>query len=61
MPFKTLKKVMYSAAAFAAVFVLTFNCVPSLALKADKIPVLGDVLRVVTFGRFVVKEANNEA
>lgn len=61
VPFKTFKKVMYSAAAFAAVFLLTFNCVPSLALKADKIPVLGDVVRVVTFGRFEVKEANYEA
>ena len=59
--FNWLKKTMYSAAAIAASFVLTLNCIPSLAYVASDVPILGDIVRVVTFGRFEVAEENYEA
>ena len=52
---------MYSAAAIAASFVLMVNCIPSLAYAASDMPILGDIVRVVTFGRFEVAEENYEA
>ncbi len=61
MSFNWLKKTIYSAAAFAALFALTFNCIPSLAYAASDIPILGDVVRIVTFGRFEVQKENYEA
>ena len=59
--FNWLKKTIYSAAAVAAAFVLTVNCIPSLAFAASDVPILGDIVRVVTFGRFEVSEENYEA
>ena len=59
--FGWLKKTMYSAACIAATFVLMFNCIPSLAYAVSDIPILGDVVRVVTFGRFEVQEGGYEA
>ena len=59
--FNWLKKTMYSAAAIAASFVLMVNCIPSLAYAASDVPILGDIVRVVTFGRFEVQEDNYEA
>lgn len=59
--FGWLKKTMYSAAGIAAAFVLMFNCIPSLAYAVSDIPILGDVVRVVTFGRFEVQEDGYEA
>ncbi|MBS7297761.1 MAG: DUF3298 domain-containing protein [Eubacteriales bacterium] len=59
--FGLLKKTMYSAACIAAAFVLMFNCIPSLAYAVSDIPILGDVVRVVTFGRFEVQEGGYEA
>ena len=59
--FNWLKKTMYSAAAIAASFVLMVNCIPSLAYAASDMPILGDIVRVVTFGRFEVAEENYEA
>lgn len=59
--FNWLKKTMYSAAAIAASFVLMVNCIPSLAYAASDVPILGDIVRVVTFGRFEVAEENYEA
>lgn len=59
--FGLLKKTMYSAACIAAAFVLMFNCIPSLAYAVSDIPILGDVVRVVTFGRFEVQEDGYEA
>lgn len=55
------KNVAYTASALAAAFVLTFNCVPSLAYATSDIPILGDVVRIATFGRFEVQEENYEA
>lgn len=55
------KKTLYSIAAAAAAFVLIFNIIPSLAYAASDIPVLGDVVRIVTFGRFEVHEKNYES
>ena len=45
--FNWLKNVAYSAAALAVAFVLTFNCIPSLAYAASDVPILGDIVRVV--------------
>ena len=59
--FNWLKKTMYSAAAIAASFVLMVNCIPSLAYATSDVPILGDIVRVVTFGRFEVQEDNYEA
>lgn len=59
--FNWLKNVAYSAAALSVAFVLTFNCIPSLAYAASDIPILGDIVRVVTFGRFEVQEENYDA
>lgn len=59
--FGWLKKTMYSAACIAAAFVLMFNCIPSLAYAVSDIPILGDVVRVVTFGRFEFHENGYEA
>ncbi len=59
--FNWLKNVAYSAAALAVAFVLTFNCIPSLAYAASDVPILGDIVRVVTFGRFEVQEENYDA
>lgn len=59
--FNWLKKTIYSAAAIAAAFVLMVNCIPSLAYAACDVPILGDIVRVVTFGRFEVQEENYEA
>lgn len=59
--FGLFKKTMYSAACIAAAFVLMFNCIPSLAYAVSDIPILGDVVRVVTFGRFEVQEDGYEA
>jgi hypothetical protein len=59
--FNLFKKAIYSAAAIAAAFVLTVNCIPSLAYAVSDIPVLRDIVRVVTFGRFEVSKENYEA
>lgn len=59
--FNWLKKTIYGAAAAAATFVLTFNCIPALAYAASNVPILGTVVRVVTFGRFEIHEENYEA
>lgn len=56
-----VKKTIYGAAGAAAAFVLTVNCIPNLAYAMSGIPILDDVIRVVTFGRFEVKESNYEA
>lgn len=48
----------YGICAAAAVFVLTFNCFPSLAYAASDVPVLCDVVRVVTFNRFEINGEN---
>lgn len=56
-----LNKTLYSAAAAAAAFALLFNCAPTLAYAASDIPILCDVVRIVTFGRFELQEENYEA
>lgn len=59
--FNWLKKTAYSAAGFAAAFVLMFNLIPGLSYAANDVPILGDLVRIVTLGRFEVKEGNYEA
>lgn len=51
-----VRNIIYSAAGVAAAFVLTFNCIPNLAYAVNDIPILNDVVRVVTFGRFEIDE-----
>ena len=59
--FNRLKKVAYSAAGFAAAFVLVFNLIPGLSYAANDVPILGNLVRIVTLGRFEVNEGNYEA
>ena len=59
--FKWVKRTIYSAASIAAAFVLMVNCIPSLAYAASDVPILGDIVKVVTFGRFEVSEENYDA
>lgn len=56
-----LKRVGLSAATVAAAFVLLVNCAPGLAHASSKIPILGEIVRVVTFGRYEVKNNTYEA
>lgn len=56
-----LKRVNLCAATVAAAFILLVNCVPGLAYASSKIPVLGEIVRVVTFGRYEVKNEGYEA
>lgn len=55
------KRVAFSVAGVAAAFVLILNCIPSLAYAASAVPILGTVVRVVTFGRFEFQENGYEA
>lgn len=59
--FSWLKKTAYSVASAAAALVLVFNLFPSLSNAASNVPILKDVVRIVTFGRFEVSEGNYEA
>ena len=59
--FNWFKNMAYSAAGIAAAFVLIVNCIPSLAYAASDVPILGEIVRVVTFGRFEVQEDNYDA
>mgnify|MGYP006967406752 CR=1 FL=1 len=52
--FNWIKKTVYSAAAIAAAFVMVVNCIPGLAYAASDVPILGDIVRVVTFGRLTL-------
>ena len=56
-----LKRVGLSVATVSALFVLLINCVPGLAYASSEIPVLGEIVRVVTFGRYEVKNKGYEA
>lgn len=56
-----LKRTVGIAAGMAAAFVVTLNCVPSLAVAASDVPVLGSVVKVVTMGRFEFKDKGYEA
>ena len=53
-----LKRFGFSFATVAAAFILVVNCVPNLAYASSKIPVLGEIVRVVTFGRYEVENDN---
>lgn len=55
------QKAIYSAASVAAAFALLVNCIPGLAYAVSDVPILGDVVRVVTFGRFEVQKDGYEA
>lgn len=56
-----LKKVVLSVATVAAVFVLLVNCIPNFAYACKEIPVLGEIVRVVTFSRYEVKNDSYDA
>lgn len=55
------KEVVLSLGTVAAIFVLSVNLIPDLAYASSKIPVLGEIVRVVTFGRYEVKNNGYEA
>ena len=56
-----VKEIAFTLAAAAAVFALLVNLIPNLAYASSKIPVLGEIVRVVTFGRYEVKNNGYEA
>lgn len=56
-----VKEIAFTLAAAAAVFALLVNLIPNLAYASSKIPVLGEIVRVVTFGRYEVKNDSYEA
>lgn len=58
---KLFKKIAFSALGMAAAFMLIFNCIPNLAYALSDVPLLRDVIRVVTFGRFEFQEDGYEA
>lgn len=45
----------------AAAFVIAFNCLPSLANATADIPILSSLVRVVTLGKYEVKDNGYEA
>lgn len=55
------KKILGFGAGIAAAFVLTFNLIPGLAAAASDVPVLGSVIKVITFGRFEVHDNGYDA
>ncbi len=50
------KRVGLGLVGIAASFILIMNFMPNLAYASQDIPVLGKIVRVVTFGRFDLKE-----
>ena len=56
-----VKEIAFTLAAAAAVFALLVNLIPNLAYASSKIPVLGEIVKVVTFGRYEVKNDSYEA
>ncbi len=59
--FSVGKRVAWSLAGVAAAFILVVNTVPQIAYASRNIPVLGQVVRVVTFGRYEVKHDGVDA
>ncbi len=57
---KIFRKVIYSAAGLAASFVIIMNSIPALAFASYDLPVIGSIVRVVTFGRFHAKNNGYE-
>lgn len=58
------KRLIYSStgiAAALAVCVLTLNCFPKMAIAAQTVPFLGNIVNVLTFGRFIIKDGGYEA
>ncbi len=49
-----IRRMGLGAAGVLAALVLCINCVPGIAYASREIPVIGDIVRVVTFGRFEV-------
>lgn len=58
---RMIKKVSAITIGAAAALVITFNCIPSLTIAASDVPILGSVVRVITFGRFEAKDNGYEA
>lgn len=56
---KTAKTILSIAASVLILSVAILNLVPSLAVAASNVPVLGSIVKVVTFGRFEKKEEGN--
>ena len=56
-----IKAVLGAAACFAVATVAVFNLSPGLAAAASDIPVIGDIVRVITFGRYEYSEGYYEA
>lgn len=61
MKIKILKRTALSLAGAFCACMLAFNCVPSLAYAVSDIPVLGNAVEIITFGRFQLHENGFEA
>lgn len=61
MKIKVLKRTALSLAGVLCACVLAFNCVPSLAYAVSDIPVLGDAVEIITFGRFQLHDNGYDA
>lgn len=49
------------AAAACVCLVLTFNLVPTLSVSAQNVPIVKQIVNVLTLGRFEIKDGNTEA
>ncbi len=55
-----IKRMGYGVAGVAVGLVLCVNCIPDLAYASMDIPVLGELVRVLTFNRYEIKESGRE-
>lgn len=58
---RSLKAFSCALAGAAAAFILIFNGIPNLAYAVSDIPVLGNAVKIVTFGRFEENRNGSEA
>ena len=56
-----MKKILATAAILMIATVIIFNVSPGLSYAAADIPILSDIVRVVTFGRYEVSDNGYEA
>ncbi len=57
---KFLKRTFLSVAGVAAALVICTNCIPAIAYAGMDIPVVKDIVRVITFNRYEVSEKGVE-
>ncbi len=55
------RRVGISAAAVLAAFILFFNLSPHAAMAMEQIPIVGDIIKVITFGRYEFEDDRHHA